>query len=156
MKIAVGSDHAGFELKQALVKRLAAQGHQVEDMGTGSSDSCDYPVFGEKVALAVSGKKAERGILVCGSGIGMSIAANKVPGVRAALVFNEGTAAQTRQHNDSNVLCLAGKELPVETNLKLADIWLNTEFSNVERHVQRVGEIAEMEGKYMKTGKAAP
>lgn len=147
MKIAIGSDHAGFELKQVLLQHLKGKGHQVEDLGAYNEEASDYPVFGEKVARAVSQGQVDRGIVVCGNGIGMSIVANKVPGVRAALVFTDKMAEQTRSHNDSNVLSLAGRDLPVETNLKLTDIWLATPFSNAERHVRRVEEITELEKK---------
>jgi ribose 5-phosphate isomerase B len=145
MKIAIGSDHAGFDLKQVLVQHLKKEGYQVEDVGAYNAESSDYPVFGEKVAKAVASKAVDRGIVVCGNGIGMSIVANKVPGVRAALVFTEKMAEQTRAHNDSNVLSLAGRDLPQETNLKLTDIWLKTPFSNVDRHIRRVDEIKEIE-----------
>lgn len=150
MKIAIGADHAGFETKQALVTHLEAEGYQVEDMGSTSPEPSDYPLYAEKVAKAVAAGKADRGILVCGNGIGMSIAANKVPGIRAALVFTEDMAKQTRTHNDSNVLSLAGRELPLATNLKLADTWLTTPFSEVDRHSRRVGEIKDLEKKYLK------
>lgn len=150
MKIAIGADHAGFEVKKALVKQLQGMGHQVLDFGTNSTESCDYPIFAEKVAKSVSSKESERGIVVCGNGIGMSIVANKVPGVRAALVFTEKMAKETREHNDSNVLSLAGRDLPVETNMKLADIWLKTPFTHEERHARRVHEIEEIEDEYLK------
>lgn len=150
MKIAIGSDHAGYDLKQALVKHLQGKGFQVEDVGASNSEPSDYPIYGEKVAQAVASHKADRGIVVCGNGIGMSIVANKVPGVRAALVFTEKMAEQTRSHNDSNVLSLAGRDLPLETNLKLADIWLSTPFSNVDRHVRRVHEIEDIEKTHLK------
>jgi ribose 5-phosphate isomerase B len=150
MKIAIASDHAGFEAKQALVQHLKAKGHQVEDLGPGDAQPSDYPLFAEKVGKAVVDGRAEKGIVVCGNGIGMSIAANKVPGVRAALVFSEAMAKQTRDHNDSNVLSLAGRELPLETNLRIAEAWLSTPFSRVERHARRVGEIADIEKKYLK------
>ena len=145
MKIAIGSDHAGFETKEALVKHLAAQGYEVEDLGAYNSEPSDYPLFAEKVAKAVAAKQAERGILICGNGIGMSIAANKFPGVRAALVFTEKMAKETREHNDSNVLSLAGRDLPLGTNLKLADTWLKTAFTHGERHARRVEEIGNIE-----------
>lgn len=150
MKIAIGADHAGFDLKQALVKHLGEKGYQVEDMGAPTAEASDYPIYAEKVAEAVASHKADRGIVVCGNGIGMSIVANKVPGVRAALVFTEKMAEQTRSHNDSNVLSLAGRDLPVETNLKLTDIWLNTPFSNVDRHARRVQEITDIEKTHLK------
>ena len=145
MKIAIGTDHAGFDTKQALVKHLRGEGYQVEDLGAYNSEPSDYPLFAEKVAKSVAAKQVDRGILICGNGIGMSIVANKFPGVRAALVFTEKMAKETREHNDSNVLSLAGRDLPVETNLKLADIWLKTSFTNVERHARRVEEINEIE-----------
>jgi ribose 5-phosphate isomerase B len=150
MKIVIGADHAGFECKQALIKQMQKSGHQVEDMGTDSNVSCDYPLFAEKVALAVAHKKADRGILVCGNGMGMYIVANKIPGIRATLVMNEKMAQDTRSHHDANVLSLAGRDMPLETNLKLAEMWLKTPFSNVERHARRVQEIKDIEKKYMK------
>jgi ribose 5-phosphate isomerase B len=150
MKIAIGTDHAGFDLKQALVKHLGEKGYQVQDMGANNAEPSDYPIYAEKVAEAVASRHADRGIVICGNGIGMSIVANKVPGVRAALVFTEKMAEQTRSHNDSNVLSLAGRDLPIETNLKLADIWLNTPFSNVDRHVRRVKEIGDIEKEHLK------
>ncbi len=145
MKITIGADHAGFELKQALVEHLKKSGHTVTDVGAYNAEPSDYPVFGEKVAKDVAENKADRGIVVCGNGIGMSIVANKVPGVRAALVFTEKMAKDTREHNNSNVLSLAGRDLPTDLNIKLADIWLNTPFSEAERHQRRIGEITEME-----------
>jgi ribose 5-phosphate isomerase B len=150
MKIAIGSDHAGFELKQTLVDHLKKKGHQVEDLGAPNAEPSDYPLYAEKVAEAVASHEAERGILVCGNGIGMSIVANKIPGVRAALVFTEKMAEQTRTHNDSNILSLAGRDLPMDTNVKLVDIWLNTPFSNVDRHIRRVQEIEQIEKEHLK------
>jgi ribose 5-phosphate isomerase B len=145
MKITIGADHAGFDLKEALVQHLKQAGHTVEDVGAFNAESSDYPVYGEKVAKAVADKQADRGIVICGNGIGMSIVANKFPGVRAALVFTEKMAQATREHNDSNVLSLAGRDLPLETNLKIADLWLKTPFSHIDRHERRVGEIAQLE-----------
>ncbi|HVM33687.1 MAG TPA: ribose 5-phosphate isomerase B [bacterium] len=145
MKIAIGADHAGFELKQRLVEHLKGQGHQVQDFGSNSPEPSDYPKFAFPVAESVAQKQNDRGILICGNGIGMSIVANKVPGVRAALTMTEKMAKDTREHNDSNVLVLAGRDLPDENNLKITDIWLSTPFSNAERHARRVGEIQEIE-----------
>jgi ribose 5-phosphate isomerase B len=145
MKIAIGADHAGFELKEVLVQHLIKSGYTVEDMGSHDSEPSDYPIFGEKVARAVADHKVDRGIVVCGNGIGMSIVANKVPGVRAALVFTEKMAKDTREHNDTNVLSLAGRDLPNDMNLKLTDIWLKTPFSKAERHERRVEEINDMD-----------
>jgi ribose 5-phosphate isomerase B len=150
MKIAIGSDHAGFPLKQALLPHLKALGHQVEDVGAYNAEPSDYPLFAEKVSEKVATHQAEMGIAICGNGIGMSIAANKVPGVRAALCLTEQMAYQTRSHNDSNVLCLAGRDLPIETNMKLVDIWLTTPFGHIERHARRVNEIQEIEKAHLK------
>ena len=150
MKIAIGTDHAGFELKQALAQKLKEWGYEVQDEGAYNTEASDYPIFAEKVAKSVASGEAERGIVICGNGIGMSIAANKVPGIRAALVVNEKTAKETREHNDSNVLSLAGRDLPVDFNLKLAEIWLKTPFTHIERHVRRVEEIEKMDQTYLK------
>lgn len=145
MKIAIGSDHGGFELKQALVKHLQDEGHSVEDVGAHTPEPSDYPVYGEKVAQAVASHRADCGVLICSNGIGMSIVANKFPGVRAGLAVTEKMAVQTRAHNHSNVLSLAGRDISIETNIKLTDIWLSTPFSDVERHVRRVHEIAQID-----------
>jgi len=147
MNIAIGSDHAAFGLKGLVLERLKGQGHQVEDCGTDSAASCDYPPIAEAVAKRVAEGKAERGVLMCGTGIGMSIAANKVPGVRAALVYSERVAAGTRDHNDSNVLVLAGREFSNDENLRMLDIWMKTPYSNEERHQRRLKQIQEIERK---------
>lgn len=145
MKIAVGSDHAAFGLKTKVIERLRSQGHSVEDLGTHSEASCDYPPVAFDVAGRVSQGAAERGILMCGTGIGMSIAANKVAGVRAALVYSERVAAGTRDHNDSNVLVLAGREFSDEANLRMMDVWMATPFSQGDRHKRRLEEISNYE-----------
>lgn len=145
MKIAIGSDHAGFETKEALVQHLRKAGYRVEDVGTHNNDPSDYPIYGEKVAQAVASHKADRGIVVCGNGIGMAIVANKIPGVRAALVFTEKMAKDTREHNNTNVLSLAGRDLPIEQNVKMTDVWLKTEYTKVERHERRIEEIEAIE-----------
>jgi ribose 5-phosphate isomerase B len=145
MKIVIGADHAGFELKKALVDHLQKAGHTVTDVGAYDAQPSDYPIYGEKVAKSVADNQADRGIVVCGNGIGMSIVANKVTGVRAALVFTEKMAKDTREHNNSNVLSLAGRDLPNDFNIKLADIWLNTPFSELERHERRIEEITKIE-----------
>ena len=150
MKIAIGADHAGFELKQALIKHLEGFGHQLQDVGTYNSEASDYPLYGEKVAKLVSSKQVDRGIVVCGNGIGMCIVANKVPGVRCALVFTEKMARDTRDHNDSNVLSLAGRDLPVDENIRIADAWLSTPFSNADRHTRRIQEIGAIEKEFLK------
>jgi ribose 5-phosphate isomerase B len=150
MKIAIGSDHAGFAAKEAIIPFLRGLGHEVSDLGAYNSQPSDYPLFAEKVAVSVAKGEAERGIVVCGNGIGMSIAANKIPGIRAALVTSEKAAHDTRDHNDSNVLSLAGRELPVETNLNFVKIWVETPFGGVERHRRRVDEIIRIEKDYEK------
>ena len=152
MKIAIGADHAGFELKQRLVEHLKGLGHQVQDFGSNSTEPSDYPKFALPVAESVAQKQNDRGILICGNGIGMSIVANKVPGVRAALTMTEKMAKDTRQHNDSNVLVLAGRDLPEADNLKIAEVWLATPFSNVDRHIRRVDEIRDIENTIYKSG----
>ncbi len=151
MKIAIGSDHAGFTVKEAVVAFLKGKGHEVTDMGSYNAEPSDYPLFAEKVAVSVSSGQSERGIVVCGNGIGMSIAANKVPGIRAALVTSEKMAHDTRDHNDSNVLSLAGRDLPVDLNLKIVQIWTQTPFSGVDRHQRRIDEITQIEKKYEET-----
>lgn len=145
MKIAIGSDHAGFKLKAVIMKYLKDQKVEVEDFGTNSEESCDYPDFAFPVAETVSSKKADRGILICGSGVGMVVAANKVKGIRAVNAYDEDTAKQSREHGDCNVLCLAGRKLSIDQALKIVDIWLSTPFSGDERHLRRIGKIAKRE-----------
>jgi ribose 5-phosphate isomerase B len=125
MKIAVASDHAGFEFKKRLLRELESLGHEVRDFGTDSSESCDYPDFAEPAARSVAAGEAERAILVCTNGIGMSMLANRIPGLKAALVYSERTAAMTRRHHGSNVLCLGAGEFPAEDLLKWVRIWLD-------------------------------
>jgi ribose 5-phosphate isomerase B len=145
MRIAVGSDHAGFELKSALAKRMVDAGHQVIDLGTDSPDvSVDYPLFGFAVGTAVAEGRAERGICVCGTGIGISISANKVVGVRAALVHDVTTAALARRHNDANVVCLGGRTTGVLEAIDAVDAFFSTEFEG-GRHQRRLGEISRFE-----------
>ncbi len=144
MKIALGADHAGFELKEKIKQRLAEQSIAVEDKGTDSTDSVDYPDFARKVGEQVAGRGAEFGILVCGSGIGMSIAANKVPGVRAAHVSSVYEAQMSREHNDANVLAIGARVLDQATAFAIVDKWLHTAFAG-GRHQQRVEKIADIE-----------
>lgn len=144
MKYAVGSDHGGLELKQALCDMLSKRGLEVEDFGTFSHDSVDYPDFGAKVASAVSKGQVEKGVLVCGTGIGMSIIANKFPGVRAALVHDAFTAQMSKEHNNANILVMGGRILSVEQGVELAEIWLDTEFEG-GRHQNRLSKIAAAE-----------
>jgi ribose 5-phosphate isomerase B len=144
MKIAIGADHAGFELKEKIKQQLQRQGLVVDDQGTISNESVDYPDFARKVGEEVAGGRAELGILVCGSGIGMAIAANKVPGVRAANVSSEYEAQMSREHNDANVLAIGARILDEATALKVVDRWLHTPFAG-GRHQRRVDKIAEIE-----------
>ena len=144
MRIALGADHAGFELKQKVLQHLVSLGHRVQDEGTLSTDSVDYPDFARIVGEDVARKSVDRGILVCGSGIGMAIAANKVPGVRAANISSEYEAQLSREHNDLNVLAIGARILDEATALKIVDTWLKTEFAG-GRHQMRVDKISEIE-----------
>lgn len=139
--IAIGSDHGGFELKKAIIKHLAEKGVEVKDFGTYSSESCDYPDYGHAVAKAVAAGEYECGILICGTGIGISISANKVPGIRAALCTDCFCAEATRLHNDANILCLGGRVVGEGLALKIVDTFLATPFSNDERHIRRISKI---------------
>src|SRR5947207_2703564 len=142
--IAVGADHAGFALKQHLDQWLAAEGHRVLDVGTHSSDSVDYPDFAAAVAHAVSAGEAERGLLVCGTGIGMAIAANKVSGIRAGVCADVETACLSRQHNDLNVLALAGRATSRDAAIAIVSAWLETAFEG-GRHQRRLAKVAGLE-----------
>jgi ribose 5-phosphate isomerase B len=144
MKIAIGADHAGFELKDKIKQVLVQQGIEVDDKGTSSNASVDYPDYARKVGEEVAHAQADRGILVCGSGIGMEIAANKVPGVRAANARTELDAQLSREHNNANVLTLGARMLDEATALKIIDKWLHTEFAG-GRHQVRVGKISAIE-----------
>lgn len=139
--IAIGSDHGGFALKQALTAHLEKRGLAYQDFGTCSEASCDYPVYAKAVAEAVASGACERGILICGTGIGVSITANKVPGVRAALCGDCFSAKATREHNDANVLCLGARVTGEGLALMIADLFLDTPFSNDERHIRRIAQI---------------
>ena len=138
--LSLGSDHAGFPLKRALLAHLAARGIATLDRGTHGEESCDYPVFAKAVAADVVSGAAALGVLVCSTGIGISIAANKVPGIRAALVHDPETAALSRRHNDANVLCLAGRSTPPAVAAACLDAFLAAEFEG-GRHARRVGLI---------------
>ena len=142
--VALGADHAGFELKEALKAWLIDQSYQVLDYGTHSTDSVDYPDYAAQVADAVADQKVERGVLVCGTGIGMTIAANKVPGVRAALCSDLYTARMSREHNDANVLALGGRLMSAEMAVDILRMWLAADFAG-GRHLRRVDKIAEIE-----------
>ena len=145
MRVAVAADHGGFRAKQALVDELRKLGHEVVDFGTDGEDSCDYPDHGIPAARSVADGRCERAVLVCTNGIGMSMLANRIPGVRAALVYNERTAERTRQHHDSNVLCLGGSEFSTPELLRFLGIWLDTPFEG-GRHARRVAKFQALEG----------
>ncbi len=140
MKIAVGCDHAGFVLKQAILEELRARGVEVADCGTEGTASCDYPDFAARVAELVSAGGAERGVLMCGTGLGMSMVANRFRGVRAAACHDEFTAEMSRRHNDANVLCLGGRVLEPGAAAKLLGLWLETPFEG-GRHAGRVAKV---------------
>lgn len=142
--IALGCDHGGFELKEAVKTYLEEKGIEYKDFGTYSEESVNYAPFAYKVATAVASGEAEKGILCCGTGIGISIAANKVKGIRASVCTNEFCAEMTRRHNDSNILCMGGRVIDKELAVKLADIYLNTEFEG-GRHIPRIEEITAIE-----------
>lgn len=140
MKIAVAADHAGFAFKQRLADELSRLGHEVVDLGTDSEESCDYPDHGIPAARMAASGEVDRAILVCTNGIGMSMLANRIPGSRAALVYSETSAAATRAHHDSNVLCLGAGEFPAEDLLKFVSTWLGTDFE-AGRHARRIGKV---------------
>ncbi len=146
MRISIGADHAGFVLKERLKQYLQERGHEVIDQGTDSEDSVDYPDFAAAVAKEVVSGAVDRGLLVCSSGVGMSIAANKVHGVRAALGTNEEEVRLTREHNDANVLTIGAKFTDEHTAERLTDVFLRTEFLG-GRHARRVAKIAELESR---------
>ena len=139
--IAIGCDHGGFELKKKIMAHLDARGLEYKDFGTYSDASCDYPIYGKAVAKAVASGECERGIVICGTGIGISITANKVPGIRAALCTDCFMAEATRQHNDANILALGGRVVGEGLALKIVDTFLDTPFSNDERHIRRISKI---------------
>lgn len=136
--IAIGSDHGGYELKLEVIKHLKERGFEVRDYGCDSTASCDYPVYAKAVANAVAGGECELGILICGTGIGMSIAANKVDGIRAALCSDCFSAQATKEHNNANILCMGARTIGTGLALMITDIFVDTPFSNDERHVRRI------------------
>ena len=151
--IALGADHAGYGLKEALKSWLINHGYQVLDLGTHSTESVDYPDYAALVAESVADHKVERGLLVCGTGIGMSIAANKVPGVRAALCADLYTARMSREHNDANVLVLGGRLMGADMAADILQAWLETAFAG-GRHARRIEKIADVEVRH--AGDRAP
>jgi len=144
VRIAVAADHAGFDFKGRLIQELRRLGHEVTDEGTDSPDSCDYPDYAAPAARSVSEGGNDRAILVCSNGIGMGMLANRIPGVRAAVVYSERTAAMTRGHHDSNVLCLGAQQFPEEDLLKFVRVWLDTSFEG-GRHARRMKKVEALE-----------
>lgn len=144
MKIVLGSDHAGFSLKETIKEHLSSQGYEIIDCGTDSEESVDYPDFGAKVAKTICDGVCEKGILVCGTGIGISIAANKLPGIRAAVCHDLFTAQASREHNDANILAMGARVLDPSLALEMVDLWLSTPFSG-GRHQRRIDKISALE-----------
>lgn len=145
MKIVVGSDHAGCDHKTAVIELISSLGHTAVDIGTNSKKSVDYPDYGEKGALIVASGEADMAILICGTGIGMSITANKIKGIRAALCWNVETATLARQHNNANVLCIGARFIPIEKCVKIAKVFVQTPNSTEERHIRRIKKISFIE-----------
>lgn len=143
--LAIGSDHGGFSLKREIISYLKENGIEYRDFGTDTEESCDYPVYGQAVAKAVASGRCDRGILICGTGIGISIAANKVKGIRCALCADCFSAEMTRRHNDANILALGARTTGPGLALKITEIFLNTPFDG-GRHQKRVDLISEIEG----------
>lgn len=141
--IALGSDHGGYGLKQEIIKYLEEKGIAYKDYGCYDESPCDYPVFGKKAARAVASGECEKGILICGTGIGISIAANKIKGIRAALCHDVFSAKATREHNDANMLAMGARVVGSGLALMIVDTFLNTEFSNAERHQNRIDMLEE-------------
>lgn len=141
--IALGSDQAGYELKQEIIRYLEEKQLEYKDYGSYSTESCDYPVYGKKVAHAIVGGECDRGILICGTGIGISIAANKVKGIRAAVCSDCFSAEATRLHNDANIVAIGARVVGPGLAVKIVDTFLNTPFSGVERHERRIQMLEE-------------
>ena len=145
MKIAIGCDHGAFDLKNAVVKHLQGQGHEVSDFGCYSLDSCDYPDFAEAAAKAVVSGECEKGIVLCTTGIGISIAANKVKGIRCALLSDPLSARMTREHNDTNMMAMGAGIVGKNLALEIVDTWIGTAFSGEEKHQRRIDKVMALE-----------
>ena len=149
MRIGIGNDHSALELKAEIIEFLKEKGHEVVDYGTKTSESCDYPIYGEIVGRAVVSKEVDCGILICGTGLGISLAANKVPGIRCAVVSDTFSAKMSKAHNNANMLSLGERVLGKGLALEIVEAWLNTEFEG-DRHLRRVNLLSEIEKKYNK------
>ncbi|HKF22708.1 MAG TPA: ribose 5-phosphate isomerase B [Candidatus Angelobacter sp.] len=148
MRITIGSDHAGFDLKKVLIDSLQKSGHQVKDVGTDSAEPVDYPDFAEAVALSLLRGECERGILICGSGVGAAVAANKIPGIRAGLCHDTYSAHQGVEHDDVNVLVMGARVIGVELAKDLCTVFLNARFTGEERHRRRLAKTLSIEQRY--------
>jgi RpiB/LacA/LacB family sugar-phosphate isomerase len=153
MRIVVGADHAGFDLKQIIVAYLRHLGHEVTDVGTNSDEPVDYPDFAEALSKVLADGRAERGVLICGSGVGASVSANKIPGIRAGLCHNTYSARQGVEHDDMNVLVLGARVIGVEMARELVDNFLAAKFNGAERHRRRVEKIKALEERYSKSNR---
>src|SRR5688572_5043878 len=154
MKVAIGADHAGFDLKEIVKGLLSDLKHETVDLGTHSTDPVDYPDFAEAVGLAVRDTKASRGILICGSGVGASVAANKIPGVRAGLCHDHYSAHQGVEHDDMNVLVMGGRVIGESVALELVRAFLDSKYTREDRHQQRLAKVRAIEGRYAAKGNA--
>jgi len=152
MRLVLGSDHAGYDLKQELVEFLRALGHEVLDVGTYSTAAVDYPDYAEAVAGAVLDGRAERGVLICGSGVGACVAANKIPGIRAAICHDGYSAHQGVEHDDMNILVLGSRVIAGELAKDLVRDYLRAKFSGEERHVRRLAKVKVIEARYLQSG----
>jgi RpiB/LacA/LacB family sugar-phosphate isomerase len=147
MRLALGSDHAGFELKNRLAAQMREAGHEVLDVGTHDSSPVDYPDFAEAVGTAVLQGQAERGILICGSGVGASVAANKMPGIRAGLCHDHYSAHQGVEHDDMNILVLGARIIGIEPAREIADVFVNAKFTKEDRHLRRLEKVRKIESR---------
>ena len=148
MRIVIGSDHAGFELKGTIVSYIQDLGHQIIDVGTNNAEPVDYPEYAEAVGKAILGKRADRGIMICGSGVGASIAVNKLPGIRAGLCHDTYSAHQGVEHDNINVLIMGARVIGIETARELVRAYIGAEFTEEERHLRRLDKLSKLEEKY--------
>lgn len=146
MKIAIGCDHVGYELKNKVIEHLNEKGYEIEDFGTDSAERTDYPIYGEAVAHAVADNECDKGILICGTGVGISLAANKVKGIRAVVCSEPYSALLSRQHNDTNILAFGARVVGLDLALMIVDVWLSGEYEG-GRHAKRVEMIKEIESR---------
>lgn len=149
MRVVLGSDHAGFEMKQQMLEYVRGLGHEVSDVGAFDASASDYPDYAEALALAIRDQKADRGIMICGSGVGASVAINKIPGIRAGLCHDCYSAHQGVEHDDVNVLVLGARVIGIELARDLASVFLKATFSGEDRHMRRIAKVKQLEKKYL-------